>query len=171
MRSLLPASFALLLSLPAAAQTMTSQLQACQAIGDAQQRLACFDRISRGLPGVPAAPAAPYAPAPYTAPRAAAPANQQTYSNQFGEEAMGVMQPSHRLRYIVSDIADYKLDLRGKFLVTLANGQAWKQIDGDTTRAPMRITARRVRIERALLGSYNLVFNDMKPEFKVTRVH
>jgi hypothetical protein len=172
MRCLLSAFFAVLLTLPAAAQSMTSQLQTCQAIGDAQQRLACFDRISRGLPGVPAAPAAPYAPAPYAAPRPAAPAvTPQTYANQFGEEDMGVVQPSHRLRSVISDIADYKLDMRGKFIVTLGNGQTWKQIDGDSTRAPMRISAKRVRIERALLGSYNLVFSDLKPEFKVTRIH
>lgn len=168
MRKLLLLS-ALALTLPASAQTMTSQLQACQAIADAQQRLACYDRISRGQPGVPMAPAAPYAPAPYASPRAAPP--PANYTNQFGEEDMGAVTPTHRQRFIISDITDYKTDLRGKFIVTLTNGQTWKQIEGDMGTARPRRSARRVRIERGLLGSYNLTFNDMKPEFKVVRVH
>ena len=164
---MLLASLALALAAPASAQTMTSQLQACQAIPDAQQRLACYDRISRGQPGVPPA----YSPAPYAAPRAAAPAfNPQTNVEQFGEEHIGRALPAHRLQAIVSAITDYRLDLHGKFIVTLENGQTWRQLESDSGLTRLRKTARQVRIERAVFGSYSLTFNDMRPAFKVDRV-
>lgn len=155
---------ATLLALPASAQTVASQIQACQAIADAQARLACYDRVSHGQP-VPSAPP-PSAPQAYAPPPAAAP----NYTTQFGEEEVGVVSPAHQLRFIISAITDYKVDLRGKFTVSLANGQVWKQIEGDVTVALPRISATRVRIERGLLGSFNLTFNGMKPEYKVKRI-
>jgi hypothetical protein len=171
-------SFAL--ALPATAQTMTSQLQACQAIPDAQQRLACYDRISRGQP--PAAPgvvsavprnvipdAAP-GPVPALADKIP-PQRAPSLADAFGAEALPRTQATRRaLESITSAITDLSYTASTKFVVTLANGQVWRQKDGDVTTTFFHKNYRTATISRGALGSYNLTFNGSGSYYKVARV-
>jgi hypothetical protein len=72
----------------------------------------------------------------------------------------------------VSRLASYTFDRYGIFTVTLANGQVWRQVTGDTTYAHWKGTASGyvVTIRRGALGSYNLLVKDGPGLFKVERV-
>jgi len=71
---------------------------------------------------------------------------------------------------IESQLAAFDIDARGKFTVTLANGQVWKQLPGDDAVTRPRKSARSVIIERAIFSSYALTFNDSSQRYKVARV-
>lgn len=59
----------------------------------------------------------------------------------------------------------------GRFVVTLANGQVWRQLDGDTGQARFKTKGGDVvTISRGLLGSYNLVVAGRAMLFKVHRL-
>ena len=78
-------------------------------------------------------------------------------------------QPVER---ISAAVTDYSLTPIGRFVVFLDNGQVWRQLDADTTRALFKRAAadNKVTISRGAFGSYNLQLNESNALFKVTRV-
>jgi hypothetical protein len=56
--------------------------------------------------------------------------------------------------------------------VFLANGQVWRQLQGDADRARFRTNPKdnTVTISRGAFGSYSLTLNGSDKVFKVTRV-
>jgi hypothetical protein len=156
-------------AVPAAAQgSLQQQLSHCLGMTGTLQRLACYDGVAHGAgltaPAVQAMAPVARAPATY------APVEPAS-APQFGSERLApspsAPKQANRIRV---DVADVHLDLRGKFTVTLANGQVWRQIDGDDAIFKPRSSARSVTIEHAVFGSYALVFNDANARYKVTRV-
>ena len=170
------AAIAALATVPASAQpALQLQLSRCLAIPGVLQRLACYDGVAHGA-GVsvatqlrPAAPALP-APAPpvYVPQLATVPAP----ASSFGRERLAQSEASRRpvQDRVVSEVVRFDTNARGKFILTLANGQVWKQLDGDDSIARPRKSARSVAIEHALFGSYALTFNDSSQRYKVARV-
>jgi hypothetical protein len=169
---------------PAAAQApLSAQLANCLGIFGAVERLACYDRVAHGV--APAVAAVPYAasPAPanprmpvpaYPAPQPAQPAGQPlagALTNQFGGERLPEAENARpaRLDRISAAITSFTLDPRGKFILALANGQVWRQVESDDTIARPRKSARSVTIARGLFNSYDLVFNDAPQKYKVIR--
>lgn len=150
-------------ALPATAQTVQEQLARCQAMTDSLQRLNCYDAVNKATTAVPPVPAQA---APVSVPTPA-PATTSLGADRLPQTAKIAPRQTNR---IVSVIEKFDLDLRGHFILTLANGQVWKQIEGDTARATPRKSARYVTIERAIFGSYSLTFNDANRLYKVTRV-
>ena len=69
-------------------------------------------------------------------------------------------------------MADYKFDPHGVFTVTLANGQVWRQVAGDTTIAHWKKPPENyaVRISHGFLGSYNFQVKNEPGLFKVLRL-
>jgi hypothetical protein len=164
-------AFAALATLPASAQpALQLQLSHCLAIPGVLQRLACYDGVARSTGvSVAAQPrTAPAAPAPSTYSPRSVPAPAPS----FGGERLPQSEASRRaaLDRIESQLAGFDINARGKFTVTLANGQVWKQVDGDDAVARPRKSARSVIIERALFSSYALTFNDSSQRYKVARV-
>ena len=173
---------------PAAAQTLPEQLQRCFRVYGVMDRLACYDEVARGVAGsapasrpvspapvMPANPAIAAAPAP--APQAQpgfgynsnAPARQTT-QEAFGSENIQRPAPAGPVDSITAAVTDYKFTPQGRFIVTLANGQVWQQIEGDVARPLLNHNhTRSVKISRGLLGSYNLSFSDQTGRFKVER--
>ena len=151
-------------------------------------RLACYDEVARGVTGnaaasrpVPPAPAMPAYPAAAAAPPPApqaqpgfgynsnAPARQTT-PETFGAENIQRPAPAGPVNSITAAVTDYKFTPQGRFIVTLANGQVWQQIEGDVAHPLLNHNhTRSVRISRGLLGSYNLSFSDQTGRFKVER--
>jgi hypothetical protein len=74
--------------------------------------------------------------------------------------------------YGVFAMASYKFNQAGLFTVTLANGQSWRQLAGDTDRAHWRLPAfaYNVAITHGFLGSYNLQLKGHAGLFKVAPV-
>ena len=75
-------------------------------------------------------------------------------------------------KHVSSRMADYKFDAHGIFTVTLANGQIWQQVAGDTTIAHWKKPAADyvVQISHGFLGSYNFQVKNEPGLFKVLRV-
>jgi hypothetical protein len=73
---------------------------------------------------------------------------------------------------VQSRMADYKFDAYGIFTVTLANGQVWRQVAGDTTIAHWKKPPENyaVRISHGFLGSYNFQVKNEPGLFKVLRL-
>lgn len=177
MKTLLLAA-ALLTATPALAQdAVRAQLGKCLAIPGVLQRLACYDALAKGYaPGTPAPARAPalasaapppaaYIPPPPAYVPPAAPASQ------FGGERLAPSPTApKRASSIVAEIVKFENNVRGKFILTLSNGQVWKQINGDDAIARPRKSAHSVTIEKAIFDSYALTFNDSPMRYKVTRI-
>ena len=94
------------------------------------------------------------------------PAPQQ----QFG---MRKIQPANDGARVVSRMDSYSFNHYGIFTVTLANGQVWRQLSGDTdfahwTKPAASYTA---SVTRGALGSFNLKVKGGSEAFKVERVN
>jgi hypothetical protein len=165
-----------LLATPAAAQDgIRAQLGSCLAIPGVLQRLACYDSVAKGN-GITAAARAPVAAAPMAAPmppRAALAASPRVASaaEGFGAERLPQAQTARRaVEEITSPITDLTYSVTGKFTVTLANGQVWRQKEGDVAAKFYRKTDQTATISRGTLGSYNMLINGSGAYYKVSRV-
>jgi hypothetical protein len=176
-------------SFPAVTQApLSAQLANCLTIFGAVERLACYDRVARGITGPAAVPAQPYSPpppspvqgnfgarVPVPAPLPAAaplPPPAGNTASAFGSERLPEAESGQpaRLNRITAGIVNFTLDPHGKFILTLSNGQVWRQLESDDSIARPRKSARSVIIERALFSSYGLIFNDAPQRYKVIRV-
>ena len=185
--ALLPLASAAL-STPAAAQSLQEQLQRCLKVYGVMDRLACYDDVARGTsatvsrplpPAPPPAPANPVtAAAPPPSPRTAQPGfgynsaapSRQTTPEAFGSENIQRPASASPVDSITAAITDFSFTPQGRFILTLANGQMWQQIEGDVVRPMLdHRHTRSVTISRGLLGSYNLSFSDQRGRFKVER--
>lgn len=170
----------------------------CDSIADQRRWLDCYYgaaqpvRAQLGLPPAPASqigavpPANSYAPPPAMA---ALPSDRLAYgvgavrpapAVQSGLPPMpryqgglysGVFGNGHppvtNLR-----MSSYEFDGLGRFTVTLADGEVWKQLDGDEERAHWRKPANTyvVNVGQGALGTYNLIANDDGVSLKVKRI-
>jgi len=71
-------------------------------------------------------------------------------------------------------IQSYEMSREGNFVITLPDGQVWRQTDGDASKSPVRWTqpasSMRVTISQAAMHTFNLVVNDENTHHKVTRI-
>ncbi len=88
----------------------------------------------------------------------------------FGQEQLPKSSVEQDER-LTAEITAFQTDARGRFTVTLSNGQVWQQMAGDSgvaQRGPK--SSRTVSISRGSLGSYDLRFSDRNITFKVKRL-
>jgi len=73
---------------------------------------------------------------------------------------------------VASRMTSYSFDHYGNFTATLANGQVWRQLDGDSGTAHWRKPASSyaVSITSGAFGSYNFAVKGSPGKFKVKRV-
>ncbi len=74
----------------------------------------------------------------------------------------------------VSRMASYRFDKSGAFVVTLENGQQWRQVDVDSgTVAPWirPPSAYTITVSQGAFGSYSLHTDDNPQIYKVEPVH
>jgi hypothetical protein len=177
---------------PVAAQDLSGRLARCFAVYGVMERLACYDEIARGVTGnttnqrasAPSGgPPNPAIAAPAPPPRvyqAQPPAgfgysdtapSRQTTPEAFGSENIPHPATAAPVDSISTTVTGINFTPQGRFIVTLANGQVWQQIEGDVARPDFRRKlVRTVTISRGLLGSYNMSFSDQSGRFKVDRV-
>lgn len=162
----------------------------CAAVEDDKARLACYDGLA---PHVKSALNTP----PDSLPSGRAPTkeeqeswfgfdlgnlfgaspSQQTTAEQFGADQLPSTHQKEEVAAqevdrITAAVTDYAYTPFGKFIVFLANGQVWRQAEGDADHAMFRKNPRdnTVTISRGLLGSYNLSINDSARRYKADRV-
>ena len=179
-------SFAILVFLlPGAvvfADALRDELDVCRGLTDDDARLICYDTAvdrsrqsadggPRPAPAPPAAPAAATA-ATATAAAASAPAANVSQEDLFGktgdemqrtvQEATG-SEPIDSLAATITKLQQYSYD---RVLITLDNGQVWKQVDSSSLR--LRV-GDAIEIGRASLGSFMLKKQGSKRTMRVSR--
>lgn len=87
-------------------------------------------------------------------------------------DQFGLGNGASRVRSVTARMSVYKFDSKGDFTVTLANGETWRQLSGDTSFAQWKGDARQfvVRVSRGFLGSYNLQVRNSPGMYKVRRI-
>mgnify|MGYP001817302633 CR=1 FL=1 len=93
-------------------------------------------------------------------------ASQVIARNQTSQERLDSLEQARDLR-----VASYGMVPFQRLLVTLENGQVWRQIKGDTQQ--MRVDLKRnqtVDIEESSLGGFKLRLNEMRRTIRVERV-
>jgi hypothetical protein len=138
----------------------------CSGSGSERQWLDCYYASAqpmRAVLGLPPMPSAGLALAP-------AETRPVPLANGFGTPAPPKFKDNPDR--MTSRMASYTFDNHGVFTVTLANGQVWQQVAGDTTFAHWKRPAENyvVRISHGFLGSYNLQVTKEPGLFKVLRV-
>lgn len=155
---------AALMAMPVAmaAEDPGAALRACRSETDDAKRLACYDREADRLGTQAASPAAaPATPA-------------LTPEERFGrtgamnrEESDRKEQESRELGELRATVAEIWTRADGLMVLTLDNGQIWKQVRPDSA---FRLKAgEKVRIQPAALGSY-LLSGESKRSTRVSRV-
>lgn len=184
-----------LTSLSASGTDLASQLLECQKLADENQRLACFDQISKPKPTVtapvslppppeamaplnPPAPAAPVATAPAipAAPtiqrvtelpqKTTTPATESVKAAEFGAEQLKKPEPVEAAE-LSSQVLKIEKDARKRMILHLANGQQWLQLEVEYFYVKPGDTA---IIRRAALGSFLLGTDRVSKKIRVRRV-
>jgi len=132
----------------------------CNALGDERQWLNCYyaaARPARERLGL----------APVQSPRALPARPEDTAAKPFG-----LPTRQAEVDRVASRMKSYSFDAYGIFVVTLENGQVWRQLSGDTVLAHWNRPASgyAVLITRGFLGSFNLQVKNSPVMFKVRRV-
>jgi hypothetical protein len=144
----------------------------CNSYADDRQWLDCYYaaaqpvRTGLGLSPAPQVRMAVAAPAlPPAQPVAGPP---RMVAQDFGLRAPAT---DKRVDRVVSRMASYSFDRYGIFTATLANGQVWQQLSGDTNYARWNKPAETyvVNISHGLLGSYKFQVKDSPGMYKVRR--
>ena len=140
---LLLVSASALLGGAAHAQVAGDALRACADIGDASERLKCYD--------------------------AAAHPNPAARQDEFGKPPPP--RPGE-LTQISAGVLELGRTARGRALFVLDNGQTWRQLDGDDSQVHDPAPGRqlRVTIEKGAFDSYNLMVDGRNGLTKVRRV-
>lgn len=144
----------------------SAEIARCAGIADSAARLKCFDA---------AAPRANSAPA-------AQPAREAPDRDGFGlppppvtkVEDFGKPPPPPEITRITATVIELARTARGRSIFVLANGQVWRQLDGDDANVqdPQPGKTMKVAIEMGLrlLGSYNLTIEGQNALVRVRRV-
>ncbi len=175
-------SFAILACLlpgaAAFADALQDELRVCRGLTDDDARLICYDAAvdrsrnsgySRPVPAKAAAPAPAEPAAAPVATGAAAELSQEDLFGKTGDEVQRTVQEAtgseqmDSLHATVTKLQRYGYD---KVLITLDNGQVWKQVDSSSLR--LRV-GDAIDIERASLGSFMLRKKGSKRSMRVAR--
>jgi len=168
-----------LLSLPALADTrddVLAGIQRCQVLQDDRKWLDCtygaqqLMRAKLGLAPAPdyqqrlvppvQAPSAALAGEQRAAPATAAPHRSASFLQVLTGSATPIA---------VSSLASARYDSQGAFIITLENGQVWRQVNAESgAKARLKLGAK-VTITPGALGSYNLKADDNPHVYKVER--
>ncbi|SDZ86538.1 hypothetical protein SAMN05216562_0859 [Microbulbifer marinus] len=128
-----------LLATGASADSLANQLKGCSSIEADTERLACYDALSNSL--------------------------TERAEQHFGQEQQRVIEEAPDS--IEATIAQIDKVAYGKLLITLDNGQVWRQ--NDSGRVNWK-TGDSVTVERALFGSFLMKPTDGGRNLRVKRV-
>lgn len=145
--------------------------RACASIGDGEKRLACYDSA---LAAVDAQAAARLAEQRRAAEIAAAKAaeeakirKQQERLAAFGSAGASKGDDGDEVKEITAAIAELREGVTG-YVVTLDNGQVWRQTEVRTL-PPVRV-GDAVTIRKGLMGGYRMTFHRQQRTIAVKRV-
>lgn len=144
------------LAAPAGADEPRTALDCFEIKTDAE-RLACYDAVMADL----------------VAERAASIEARAEIASAFGSEATAdrdALSDIERMSRIEAAIVAHKVNANGMISVTLANGQVWRQIDGDRRiRALKPDVSYSAEIRRVMLGRYIMKIEPAGASMRVER--
>jgi hypothetical protein len=161
----------------AAARSLAAQMRGCAADTDDASRLACYDKLSAGLPAAAtASPAAAATTAPSTAATAAPAASSGSIpstaagSSEFGVDngPLQARQQKGKPQLMKAVIASVTNRPRGELVMTLDNGQVWVQLEPSNFPAK---AGDAVEINVGAIGSYVMWIPSARRASKVSRVN
>lgn len=177
-------------NLQAQASSIQDAMTKCSQVSNSLQRLVCYDRLAKSMrqytgleqsvstvsrqPAVSAPtqrPATPERPA-VAATQAADPTTLTpsvavpTAEQEFGLEHK--RDTDKMISRLYASIAQISTNQYRKRVITLENGQQWRQQDGSTLKIAV---GDRVYIERGSLGSFYMSNDDVNKRMKVKRVN
>jgi hypothetical protein len=164
---------------PALADTrddVMAAMQRCRTIQDDRAWLDCTYgaeqpmRAKLGLPPAPEFQQRLVPPLSQSQPRVAAPDTGVTAARPAPRRKASLMQilTGTAQPVAISGIASVRYDSQGAFVLTLENGQTWRQTDIENgTKARPKIGVR-ATITPAAMGSYNLQMDNITHIFKVS---
>ena len=157
------------------AETLSSAVQACAQEKDSLKRLVCYDKVAKETKQYKDGDTA-FAPAsttPQVNRKATAPvvvkAEQQATTVVDAEQNFGLderKRPENETDKILVSIQNKDKDPYGKWVLTMTNGQIWKQSDSGSYRLPDA----QLYIERGVLGSFFLGAEGMNRKIRVKRI-
>lgn len=166
------------------ASAQSVDISSCASIADDHARLACYDGLAASLhknapaaaqmaappsPSAAATPASPPQPVPSVA---SAPASRAaTFGAETIRKVLTEEQKAAEVEELHAHVTAVQFSSNNRFTVTLDNGQVWRQLEADTSRARFRSSGGdTVVISKGALGSYNLVVEGRSVLFKVRRL-
>jgi hypothetical protein len=142
-----------------------SGIARCDRIADDRAWLECVEAAAQPMRAKLALPAAP----------PGRPSPAQASASAAGSKLFGLRLPAPPpppAAGIHERLTAYQFDRFGMFTVTLANGQVWRQIAGDTSVAHWvkPASAYTANIRNGAMGSFNLRLDEENGGFKVLRI-
>ena len=151
----------LVVSVPVCAYADDAALAQCRHLADGGARLSCYDAI----PLAAAAPVSALVSLPATVPAASIALTPQQKLASFGMETT---PKSDRLEQVETSINGHFDGWLPNQLITLANGQVWRVVDG--SEGVGDIDNPRVTVRRGVLGAFYLDIDGITRAPKVRRV-
>ena len=160
-------------------------IEKCSSEKSSLKRLVCFDRMAKSMrqysgleqslttamPPIAASPIQPQSPAKLPVPAvAAAPQGAvESASAPSGEQVFGLehkQDTDEMISKLYGYVTDVTKSIRGMSIITIDNGQVWRQNDGSALKVKVGET---VYIERGVLGAFYLGKDDLNRRMKVKR--
>jgi hypothetical protein len=140
-----------------------SAIEQCRDSSSDSQRIACLEAAL--LANEPAAEE-PAAEVPAATTPAGIGAEQVIARNQTREEVLDALEAANGLAVASYDVVPYE-----RLLITLANGQVWRQIKGDTQIIRVDLDRNQtVDIAQSSLGGYKMRLNELRRTIRVERL-
>lgn len=170
----------LLLSSYSQAQNISAALNQCRAEKNNSQRLACFDALVEDISQddnsqapvlsskaviTPQKPNKTVPPIPQQKPSISAPIAARPSVNEFGLEHKKEIENSEDKIY--ARVSSVKKDPYKKLIITLDNGQRWKQSDSTFLKLKLNDA---VYVERGALKSFFMGMDDKNRRMRVKRI-
>ncbi len=158
-----------------------SEIASCRQIPKANDRLRCFDRTTK-IMETPATSIAAVvedgegevAAAPVITEAEKEEERRSDLVAGFGAEDLVVQDADKRLKELRAVATEITKDRRGNFVITLDNGQVWRQLSSDTKKLRVRKDkegdGHEVILKKRSLGAYTLRLTTAKRSILVRRI-
>ena len=162
----------------ALAVSTEDRLLACSEINDTTNRLACYDNLAEAIATPTAAAVAPTTPEETTETQANPAATATEPASTAGTVATTSTDPEEGFgkEHWVSErdspalaarVTAVRKNAYGKLVVSLDNGQVWRQVKSEKVRIAVDDS---ILIERGMLNSFFFQVNDNNRKMKFSRV-
>lgn len=162
-----------LISFNLQAETLAEAVEKCRVVSNSLKRLVCYDQLAQRAQNLEDSDLAEfYAERPLVAPvpgesrpNTSAP-SRSAPRNNFGLEDRESQQKKDEASEMSAVVGTVEEDPYGKLIVTLADGQIWRQTDSEVFKLR---SGDSVTISRGLLGSFYLQKDGLNRRMRVKR--